>query len=948
LLNSWDYQFQKIWSQLAGSKDDFEYNMTQAIRLFLHMGVFQQLAITGTKLIVDELSLPSDKRRLLPIDEGSIYICSNTMFHLAWERGDSNYKVLGHEFRATDMLADALFLLSRKEHKFNFRVPLTCLVDYKGFRVLAHGCIPVDGELTLMHGPSSEGIFKAGVAQYRHLSFTAQVLNLKEHKFEWDVRISPAYVHLSAFTQLHKTLGYRELEDYVRETLGDDAVDTASVDDHVYILKLADLLPVDIDLEATQPDLSRRLRPEFLCDYEFPLSADAFINKSPESSQDDLEAVQAARSLRNVRLPELLELLDSMKLMPIDSKSLTGVFHSQGVNMRYLHYVAANTTLPHVKALVVVEMVARVAKRLLNQQMAEVALEFGRESPLNSQREAKTDSDFRPELLRRQKTLKKTLSIQLPNSSGREADLEQLSPRINVRIETAIRDSVVDFLNLVFGKGVETDYFWMHILLPKTSEHFHYLPERSDVNLNALLHAVTYHCSLQVNFFKEIQLGTTETPFDLLSLEQVKHKVKSLSLKNIEYNILANRYSEYRQQRNHTLTLQACNLRLRVSQALNTDPEFLGEPALLADIGEVLIETGDLDGSIKKAKEALVQVHPLSAESVKGWCVMMRALMAKDFVEEALQCFDNALTALDFHWGEGHPMHASVYSIMALMYLKKQNFDEALVLYKSSLMCCLKVLGPNHSLTAEVYMELGHYYSTVGLPADALSLVEKAFAVYESNEGRKSMAAASAALIIAQLTDHLGRRDQALQMVELCSEVYQLRLDATDLNDPTEQVRANSLKKQLIDALSIGVRVAARLSEHKLLFYYAEKAWELVANFQSQKSLEVATEILDSVTKAKIASMASQQKNLLVTALLNPALICEHEDIGLVEQFKQELLTPEFFSKTSTSYSRFLEDLLTQVCEAVRLTQKSSTATEALHYLCAILEVTEVDLRQAI
>lgn len=604
-------------------------------------------------------------------------------------------------------------------------------------------------------------------------------------------------------------------------------------------------------------------------------------------------------------------------------------------------------------------MVARVAKRLLNQQMADALLEIGNsKAQILSRKETSMAPDFTDlgtDIVALPKTPTSKLkrlpnAPRLPSSTDRESDLEHLAPRKNIRNETALKDCVVDFLNLTFGKGDETDYFWECILLPKISEHFNYTPERSGVNLNALLHALCYHCNLQVNFFKEVQLGREESPFDLNSIDKITHKAKGLSFRNVEYNILANRYEEYREQRNHTLTLQSCNLRLRVSQALNIDPDFYGEPALLADIGEVLLETGDIDGSIKKAKEALIQVHPLSAESVKGWCVLMRALMQKNLVEESLQCFDNALSAIDFHWGIAHPMHASVYSIMAFLYLKKQLFEEALVLFKSSLMCCTKALGANHPYTAEVYMELGNYYSSVGHPNDALSSVEKAFAIYESNDGRKSLQAASSALIIAELTAHLGRKDTTLQMVELCIEIYETHLRGLDMEDPSAQIAASNYKKKLIDALSIGIKMTSRLNDTKRLYYYSEKAWQVTASYQSNKSIEIATEILEFVTKAKITLLPIDQKNQLVTAMLNPKLVCDHESVELVEEFKRVLLTPEFFTLTSQGYLNYLEGLLKEVCEAVRKSQQGvkTDATRALHYLCAIFEVADIDLRQVI
>ena len=42
-----------------------------------------------------------------------------------------------------DIMFDALFLLSKPNSKYRIRVPLAALIDYKGFRCLAIGLVPI-------------------------------------------------------------------------------------------------------------------------------------------------------------------------------------------------------------------------------------------------------------------------------------------------------------------------------------------------------------------------------------------------------------------------------------------------------------------------------------------------------------------------------------------------------------------------------------------------------------------------------------------------------------------------------------------------------------------------------------------------------------------------------------------------------------------------------------
>ena len=77
---------------------------------------------------------------------------------------------------------------------------------------------------------------------------------------------------------------------------------------------------------------------------------------------------------------------------------------------------------------------------------------------------------------------------------------------------------LVDTLNLVFGKGEETDYFWDEVLMKQTVKYFkieeaikfHNLNEtveenisRKSLNLNALFFAVQYHLSFEIDLLKD-------------------------------------------------------------------------------------------------------------------------------------------------------------------------------------------------------------------------------------------------------------------------------------------------------------------------------------------------------------------------------------------------------------------------------------------------------------
>ena len=53
------------------------------------------------------------------------------------------WKLYGKQFLSMDIMFDVLFLLSKHDAEHKLRVPISSLIEYKGFRCLAIGMIPI-------------------------------------------------------------------------------------------------------------------------------------------------------------------------------------------------------------------------------------------------------------------------------------------------------------------------------------------------------------------------------------------------------------------------------------------------------------------------------------------------------------------------------------------------------------------------------------------------------------------------------------------------------------------------------------------------------------------------------------------------------------------------------------------------------------------------------------
>lgn len=59
-----------------------------------------------------------------------------------------------------DIMFDALFLLSKPNSKYRLRVPLAALIDYKGFRCLAIGLVPILARSPPLLGFDPQGSYR--------------------------------------------------------------------------------------------------------------------------------------------------------------------------------------------------------------------------------------------------------------------------------------------------------------------------------------------------------------------------------------------------------------------------------------------------------------------------------------------------------------------------------------------------------------------------------------------------------------------------------------------------------------------------------------------------------------------------------------------------------------------------------------------------------------------
>eukprot|EP01022_Parablepharisma_sp_SALTPOND_P010992 TRINITY_DN1454_c0_g2_i1.p1 TRINITY_DN1454_c0_g2~~TRINITY_DN1454_c0_g2_i1.p1 ORF type:complete len:1135 (-),score=143.33 TRINITY_DN1454_c0_g2_i1:10055-13459(-) len=800
---AWDLKFQKYWGMIVAADTNFDESVKYSEYLIDHIGKFRRTATFYTHLIVNEMHKPLEKRLLRPLAKldkitrrfcseepnPMVYMLNNLILKVCPKSGPIP-KLYGKEFLSLDIMFDVLFILSKPRSDYNIRIPLSCLVDYKGFRAIVYGLIPLNEDTEPVLGMGEDGVYHSANAQglLKQIPFIKDVLNLAEHTFLYKGTVEPVKVPLSPLIEMHKRNNIKkapEEEEEEGEGFGcwekrkemDFHIYELDYDEDVYyLLKTSEIFPADCIASGQIGNF----RPEFVCRLDKALRADTLKERvqmlsqfveyegTTEGLQDLLEAKQ---KLLNEVVPRVVEQLDSLNVVPIDSATLTQVFHSEGLNMRYLGLVAETSVLTQVKDLCVTEMLARTLKNILHEELSDKIIQFS-QSPTKSYEllAKKVNYSARSEYCKRYKgTGDNYVLVSMPEK-------EKYDTLLDDPMHGYLLECVYDFLNMTFGKDHDTDEFWDRIVFPAAAEAFSYSLshfQRSKVNLNAVFFAFVYHFGIELEHEAKFELGKTEKPF-AKQVKDVLGKSKVYSLRNIPYKKLSEKYKEYRSEKKNELALKALKMKMSITRYLDDKTDTVA----LAEIAEILLEEGLVDKAIEKALEGVQLLNPLHAETVRFFCILMRAYYHKDQIPEADKYCFKAISALDFHWSVFHTLHTTVYTILAYLITQyKESYEDVHNLYKACLVSCTRVLGPNHLHTADVYMDIGRLWLKMGNKGQALDNIEKAYLIYEASietSIEKNYALlANAALLLGGIIESQRRYKEALVYARKAAELYE-------------------------------------------------------------------------------------------------------------------------------------------------------------------------------
>ncbi|TPX34212.1 hypothetical protein SmJEL517_g03125 [Synchytrium microbalum] len=552
-----------------------------------------------------------------------------------------------------------------------FGTPLMCLIDYKGFRIVAFATMPLEDanarvlDLTAEIPRTDDGVLQ-------RLSRVAARLNLKPHLAVVGGR-EVVRVPTSVSMEVHY---HPQSQIY-------------------YSLNIADLFPHDIGNGASnentnsntsqiKPKPFNKFRPEFVEKYVNALSADALVPyeapQEPERMGNESDAIAASKYLQEVWIPSAVKKLDSMQEKSIlaDSRAWKEWLSSNGINVRYTGLMAKLSTLPYIRQLCAVDMVARSCKALFRRRMRREILRF--------------------------------------KSTGATV------------VDEPFRDEVVGLFNTVLGSSMAARKFWEETLKGVVYGKFGFFMDWESfdgIHRSALFLALQHHCGVQ---FTEGNIYDFSGP-QPLSRQHL-----------ICFTANLHRPSSINAPPSDTTPTES-----QLAYSLTRHLKLLGPQSRLwrnEKTRDILNRVSAFYAAIRKGDQAKTyavsslqvgdQYASASASLSLTRLMESSCLISNAIVPETLQHYKACIAAIQYHWGELHPIEMQAHECMSNCFTRFGQEDKALECIERAWHIALRACGKLHNVTAGYLCTMGHLQHVLGRTSDSIRFLTESLTIYSS------------------------------------------------------------------------------------------------------------------------------------------------------------------------------------------------------------------------
>lgn len=534
-----------------------------------------------------------------------------------------------------------------------------------------------------------------------------------------------------------------------------------------------------------------RFRPEFLKNYPVCLSAADFNAE---------KSLTAYKYLVDDHLNALLEKLESLEQIPIDSLEWTEWLHSQGINCALMGKLANKTRLPHIREHLMIEMIARTAKRAIQSQLRGSILHFKEVQAL------KVEEELRAIVLH-------TLATIVGNTSN------------------DMLGYVVELLEAVKYK------FDFRIDL----DTFRHLPRA------AIFLAIQHHSGLQ--FVDRVYDFHMEAPFAkedfLMFVPTIDNGPLSTGTIDTCYNSLRREAGE---GNGNTTSIGEAITETEALYRLGQQVLPLGEstwqyPTHRAAIARQFTILSRVHSNQKRpieaaryldlARASTPKIHAVRAlielEGMNQRIAVYKAsnthsqLAYRDLISELKKSYGKTISEVEFHLGPHHPLHVCIHQEIAELFTSLSHntpsiLAESLQAHQKALSDSTKALGRIHKWTRAQVLKIGDISKSMGNLDEALNFYQDGLKSAQQC-GANVLALGEICLSISSCQQEKGDLDESLMSAQRARTLLEGNYSSTNTveytNTRSESVvnHFSSLNETLERAYTVIADLAQKIYE---------------------------------------------------------------------------------------------------------------------------------------
>jgi len=693
--DKWNDKYQSIISMSEEDKDNTFLQMN--IKICELIGAFQEASQFYGRKIIDELHSSNGHVNQTELSAPRKYLYGEIFFQFATDYESDDLNIINTEVSKTNQELKAINAINKL--KSDVCTSLFCLVDYKGFRLVACALMPLDEKNSLLFDLTTEE-HKVDNNAICKINEIGNKLNLKDHQviLEDNQRIT---INLSGTVEVYYSQPACKF----------------------YFLNLCDIFPVDCDNldEPENINIQNRLRPEFIKKYKTQLCSDVFsefqMNKK-ELDVFELDLIEAGTYLRDVVIPQFVKQLDDLQIIPLDSEEFTQSMHENGINVRYLSVISKLTKLPYIRDFCNTEMVARACKEIFNQKLRKIVYHF------KSIEASKIDEEIQTFII----NLFQTVLGNSPKAKTfwKENIEDVVNKKFNCKLDYTVFQNIhkpMLFISMQYHCGIlfedSTEYDFKSPT-PFTKEHFiGFVSKTKTVNANF---DIAERLSVEEKEVYDLGIHFSSLGRKLKLTKNNKTAMRFLGLAKY-YNSIG-KYEEAQIYGNSALNLVSKN-HSYCALVLECLMETFFMHSSFVDIENREISEKDNNGGENEQDQDQSHEPDQTATTT--------SISRKyDVDENVIDLYNQAVDVIRFHLSEDHLFYINILSKLSELYIKCEEYEKGYEIHKECLECSYRLLGKNHQLTGKHVSKVGNYLLTLRRTDEAIQKYLEAIQIFES------------------------------------------------------------------------------------------------------------------------------------------------------------------------------------------------------------------------